>query len=160
MMINGRAFRQSSNQIIDVISIWAIKKLHLSFWLEAKDRVTTLFLTNFTACYSISTCLYSSTVSGTIRRSFITPVAPRPFSINCPVSFPTNRILFNVLLYLLICSLHCFIWWNYYKRWPYSESIRNSLFDYTCFSELVITFVHMLFNKKRRSTQLHSFCHL
>ena len=30
----------------------------------------------------------------------------------------------------------------------YSESIRNLLFDYTCFSELVITFMHIPFDKK------------
>lgn len=26
--------------------------------------------------------------------------------------------------------------------------MRNSLFDYTCFSELVITFMHIVLNKK------------
>ena len=37
--------------------------------------------------------------------------------------------------------------------------MRNSLFDYTCFSELVITSVHMLFNKKKKehTTDMYSF---
>lgn len=124
MMINGRAFRQSSNQIIDVISIWAIKKLHLSFWLEAKDRVTTLFLTNFTACYSISTCLYSSTVSGTIRRSFITPVAPRPFSIKFLHPFsPTGLSLFTFAFIYL--SVHCISYLSVVDNIIYIQVIVN-----------------------------------